>query len=199
MKAAKQFYVLAGMALCLLAACSGPEQFKAVERICVPEMTKAEVMQTAEDVLGQMYFDIDKADVNSGFIRTKPLQGAQFFELWRSDNVGARNSAEANLQSIRRTVELQINEENVEEGNKLCIRCDAKTQRLNMPEREVTSSARAYEMYSKSQRSMQKLSLEPEQRKQMLWVDLGPDKELATEILKRIEEAIAQKRKEPKL
>lgn len=187
------------VALCLLAGCSKPEQFKTAEQICVPQTSKVEVMQTVEDALGQMHFSIEKSDVENGFVRTRPLQGAQFFEFWRSDNVGGRNSAEANLHSIRRIVELQISEPSSEERGKLCIRCNVKTQRLNLPEREIRSSARAYEMFSRSQRSMQRLHIDPKQRKDMFWVDLGLDEKLATRILKRIESQIAQRQKETKL
>ena len=62
-----------------------------------------------------------------------------------------------------------------------------------MPERETTSSTRAYEMFSKSSPSMQKLKLNKEQKTDVAWVELQPDKQLATEILKRIEESIGQR------
>jgi hypothetical protein len=38
---------------------------------------------------------------------------------------------------------------------------------------------------------MQKLRLRPEQKKQMAWLELGNDTQLATLILKRMEEQIA--------
>jgi len=199
MKAIKQSFFLARIALCFLVGCCGPEKSKVVEQICVPEISKVEVMQAAEDVLGQLNFSIEKSDANSGFIKTRPLQGAQFFELWRGDNVGCRNSLEANVQNIRRVAELQMNQAGGEAGNKLCISCDVKTQRLSLPEREVSSSARAYGMFSKSQKTIQRLNLDPEQKKQMLWIDLGSDPKLATKILKRIEKKIAQRQKAPKL
>ena len=63
-------------------------------------------------------------------------------------------------------------------------------QRLALPERQISSSTRAYEMFSRSTSSMQSLKLNPEQKADMAWVDLGNDKRLATEILKRIKERI---------
>jgi len=175
--------VSACMAFCLLAGCAKQQQFKAVEQICVPGTDKLQAMQAAEDVLGKMHFTIDKADAEQGLIRTRPLPGAQFFEFWRSDSVGAFNSTEANLHSIRRVVELDIGQQ----GGQLCIGCNVKVQRLSLPERQVSSSARAYRMFSQSSRSMQRLKLSREQKKGMAWVDLGNDIVLATEILKRIE------------
>jgi len=169
-----------------LAGCANQQQFKALEQICVPDTGKTEAMQIAEDVLGQMHFAIDKADADQGLIRTRPLPGAQFFELWRIDNVGAFNSAEANLHSIRRIVELDISQQ----GEKLCVGCNVNVQRMFLPEQQVTSTARAYELFSRSTQAIQTLKLHPEQKKGVAWVDLGKDTKLATKILKRIEKQI---------
>jgi len=178
--------VLACVAFCFLAGCAEQQQFKTVEQICVPGTTKAEAMQAAEDVLGKMHFTIDKADAEQGLIRTRPLPGAQFFEFWRSDNVGAFNSTEANLHSIRRVAELNISQQ----GGQLYIGCNVKVSRLSLPEQQISSSARAYRMFSQSSPAMQILALHPQQKKGMAWVDLGNDTMLATEILKRIEKHV---------
>ena len=140
-------------------------------------------MEAAEDVLCKMHFTIEKADIESGFIRTRPLSGAQFFEFWRSDNAGSFNAVEANLHTIRRIAELNISQQN----GRVCIGCNVKTERLSLPEREVISSSRAYEMFSQSGPLRQRLALNPEQKRGMVWVDLGKDAWLETEILKRIE------------
>ena len=187
--------VLACVALCFLAGCAEQQQFKAVEQICVPDTGKAEAMQAAEDVLGKMHFTIDKADAERGLIRTRPLPGAQSFEFWRSDNVGAFNSAEANLHSIRRVAELDI----TRQGGQLYIGCNVKVSRLSLPEHQISSSARAYQMFSQSSSAMQRLELHPQQKKGMAWVDLGNDTRLATEILKRIEKQINRRERREKI
>jgi hypothetical protein len=143
-------------------------------------------MEIAEDVLAKMHFAIEKADVGSGVIRTRPLPGAQLFEFWRSDNVGADNCLQANLHTIRRTVELDVSQR----GEELCIGCDVRVQRLSLPERDISSSARAYEMFSRSSPSLQTFEFHPEQSKGMAWVDLDKDMRLAAEILRRIEKRI---------
>ncbi len=169
---------------------------------------KLQAMETAEDVLAKMHFTIEKADTDPatlgidtphwrGFIRTRPLSGAQLFEFWRSDNVGADNWLESNLHSIRRVVELTISEQEEgppQNGNRLCINCEVQKYRLSMPEHQVSSSARAYKMFSESNSAFQNLRLNPEQKAGMAWIDLGKDKQLAAEILKRIEEQIDSKR-----
>jgi len=193
----KSFYFafLACAVLFLLPGCAETRQFKAVEQICVTDADKVTAMQQTEEVLGKMHFTIEKSDVEQGLIRTRPLAAAQAFEFWRSDNVGAFNNAEANLHSIRRTVEVNVSQQ----AEKLCIGCNVKTQKLNLPESQISSSSQAYSMFSKSCPSIQKLVLNPTQKSGMCWVDLGQDNRLAAEILNRIEKKMRQPRKEKSL
>lgn len=175
----------------ILVGCAKQQQFKTVEQICVPDMGQAKAMRTGEDVLGKMHFTIEKADAEQGFIRTRPLSGAQFFEFWRTDNVGAFNFAEANLHTTRRTVELQIDQQ----GEKICIGCDVNVQRLSLPEHQFVGRSRVHEMFAEGSTKMQMLKLHPGQMKDTAWVDLGKDTKLATAILKRIEKQIAKRQK----
>jgi len=181
-------YVLMACAI-ILAGCAKQQQYEIVEQICVPDMPKARAMQIAEDVLAKMHFVIEKADPQTGFIRTKPLPGAQFFEFWRKDNVGPENAALANLHTIRRVVELNFSPD---EG-KLRIDCGAQAYRLSLPQPQSTSRAQTPGIFSESSQSMQVLQLrrpDSEQGQAAAWVDLGQDKQLATKILKRIEERL---------
>jgi hypothetical protein len=175
-------------ALLFLAGCAKPNRNETVEPICPAGIDKQQAMQIAEDVLGKLHFSIDKSDANLGVIKTRPLAGAQFFEFWRKDNVGSFNSSEANLHSIRRIAELNIKQQDTH----LCISCNVNTQRLNLPEQELRSNARAYDLFSQSSRTEQRLILNPEQKRGMVWVNLGNDTKLATVILKRIENKIAK-------
>ncbi len=183
---------------CMLMAAGCAQQNSTPPRVKVQDHTlyvkrdqgvgTADLMEVAEDVLARMYFIIDKADTDRGLIRTRPLPGAQFFEFWRSDNVGADNALAANLHTIRRTVTLDISQQN----EQLCIGCNVQVQRLSLPERQVSSSARVYGMFSQSSQSLQRLKLNPEQKQQMAWIDLGRDSRLEAEILKRIETGIVR-------
>ena len=78
--------------------------------------------------------------------------------------------------------------------NRLCINCDVQKYRLSLPEHQVSSSARAYEMFSESSPALQNLRLNPEQKAGMAWIDLGKDRQLATKILKSIEQQIVSER-----
>jgi hypothetical protein len=150
------------------------------------ESKTAYLMKVAEDVLAEMHFAIEKADVRNGLIRTRPLPGAQFFEFWRNDNVGIDNAIAANIHTIRRIVTIDINQQ----GPQIHIVCEVHTQRLSLPERPVNSSTGVYGMFSQSSPLLQRLILNPEQAKRMTWIDLGRDSRLEVEIIKRIETRI---------
>jgi hypothetical protein len=165
------------------AGCAEQQQYSAKEPLLIENIGKLRAMEIAEDVLVKMNFTIDKANGENGFIKTKPLPGAQFFEFWRSDNVGADNWLQNNLHSIRRLVELNINERNKD----LYINCDVQVHRLSIPERDVSSGSHVYNLFSPSSQALQIIQLHPEQQEDMAWIDLGKDRPLAAEILRRIE------------
>ena len=181
-------YALIACAL-VFAGCGQQQRAAVTGPISVADIGKAETMEVAEDVLARMHFTIEKADVPSGLIQTRPLPGAQFFEFWRSDNVGGKNSLQANLHTIRRTVELDISQH----GDQLQIGCDVRVQRLSLPERDVSSSARVYGMFTRSTPSLQKMRFDTAQEKEIAWIDLDNDARLAAEILKRIEKRLTSR------
>ena len=175
----------AGVALALLAGCATPRN-QATEpgqdALRLSNVSVADAMTAAEDVLGRMHFVLEKADRQQGLIRTKPLSGAQLLEFWRSDNVGPAQTLEANLHTLRRSVELQFRPGE----DHLAIDCTVKVQRLSLPENEVASVSQAYRIYSRSTPTVQRLELEPWQEEGLAWIDLGDDPLLAQRILKRI-------------
>ena len=170
----------------MFSGCAGTRQYETVEQIRIKNKDILDAMEAVEDVLTEMHFTIDKADTESGYIRTRPLPGGQFFEFWRCDNIGADSFLESNLHTIRRTVELEV----IRPGEDLIIDCDVNVQRLSLPERDITSSARVYQMFSRSKESLQRLKLNPYQKRNMAWIDLGTDERLTTEILRRIEKRV---------
>ncbi len=159
---------------------TGPEQ--PAQPMCTADAEAEAVMASAEHVLGQMHFAIDKADVRQGYIRTRPLTGAQLFELWRKDNVGQFNTAEANLQTVRRTVEINVSRED----GQVCADCVVTVERMSLPQREAVSTSHASAMFTRSSPSFQQLELNPEQQEDMTWIELGRDGRLEAEILRQL-------------
>lgn len=183
---------LAGVALSLGCASqpAGPER---VQAVCPVGTTTAQAINAAHDVLAGMHFPIEKLDADQGILRTRPLRAGQFFEFWQDDNVGAFNTAEANVQSIRRIVEIRVKPQAEDASSSqstasgLSIECDVQVQRLALPGNEAASMSQAYRIHTRSQPNVQILDVTPQQRKGMAWIDLGPDPQLAAEIVTRIE------------
>jgi len=184
--AGHRLFLLAGcVALGLWAGCATTparqEQRAEVEQVCATNIDKSQAVQIAEDVLAEMHFALEKADADTGLIRTRPLAAAQFFEFWRTDNVGPFNAALANLHSIRRTAEVRIQQQ----GDRVFIRCDVQIQKLSLPGHEPAGTTAA---------PTKRLSLSPEQGKGLTWIDLGKDALLSAEILNHIQKHILARR-----
>ena len=182
------------LSLLLVAGCATPQQQPAPKdgSVNIADISVAEAMAVAEAALSRMQFAIEKADPEQGVIRTKPLTGAQFFEFWRSDNVGPVQAIEANLHTLRRSVELRLQPN----GNQVRVDCRVHVQRLSLPANEVASVSQAYRMYSASTRTIQRLELEPAQQEGFAWIDLGEDPALAERILKHVIERIQPQEKD---
>jgi len=160
-----------------------------VQMVCESSATTAEVIQAAESVLTRMHFSIEKLDAEQGIVKTRPLRGAQLFEFWRSDNASSYGCQEANLQSVRRTVELRVKTEGGGVSGP-CVECAVSVQRLSLPENEVAGTSEAYRIHSRSTTTLQRIEVSPEQRRAMTWIDLGKDPDLAAKILERVEQRL---------
>jgi hypothetical protein len=173
--------------------------------LCEGSVTTAEAIQAAEYVLTRMHFAIEKLDAEQGIVKTRPLRGAQFFEFWRSDNANSNDWEEANLQSIRRTVELRVKNEAVDRrpeaggadslppapSGPLCLECVVSVQRLDLPENEVAGASEGYQVRSRSTAALERIQISPRQRRAMTWIDLGEDRDLAARVLDRIAKTLA--------
>ena len=182
-------YLITVVVLFGLAGCGNENQVAVNGPICLQTADKGRIMEIAEDVLMRMNFVIEKYDAETGFIKTRPLRGGQIFEFWRRDNADAAAAAEANLHSIRRTVQLNISES----GHQLCAKCDVGIQRLSLPEKEIFGTARLVGTFTgsnkrrSSSKIRQRLTLNPEREAGMAWIDLGSDAALERKILTLIE------------
>ncbi|MFA5783583.1 MAG: hypothetical protein WC962_01760 [Phycisphaerae bacterium] len=178
--------LFAGLGLMIFAVGCGPAPVQTTAPVCVPGEQVETVMADAQAVLERMQFKVEKADIEQGYIRTRPLTGAQFFEFWRDDNVGQYNTAEANLQTVRRTVEINVSREQ----GQVCADCIVTVERMSLPEREAVSTSRSASLFTKSSSGVQRLQLNPDQQKGMTWMDLGRDGRLEAEILKRLNKSL---------
>ena len=188
MNKTKSLVILVCGSVLMVCGC-GKQQTQPVEKLCLTNLDKKTAMEKSGKALSGMNFTIEKFDVEQGYISTRPIAGAQWFEFWKSDNAGSYNASESNIQSIRRTAELNFSGEN----NNICIDCNVLTQRLYMPPRENTAETKAYDMFTKSGESRQTLTLNKDQIDEMQWIDLGNDFPLAEKILQKIKKQASKK------
>ena len=190
MKKGKFIYLMASVGLFAVSGCGSSVQVASSEPLCMKSVRKAQVMEVCEDILVRKQFVIEKYDLANGFIRTRPLSGKQMFEFWRSDNAGSFNSAESNIQSIQRSVIINI----LEGENQLCIDCDVSVQRLSIPEQQIWGTSHIAGMFTHSSSSLQRLRLHLKSNQKedtaIAWIDLGSDGALESVILEQIEKKI---------
>ncbi len=175
----------------VLAAVSGCARQQAVDPqpLLISNLNKAQVVSVAEDVLADMHFTIEKADADAGYLKTRPLRGGQFFELWRSDNASAYQGAQSNIHSIQRTAEVNVSEA---DGG-LRVDCAVRVRRLSLPENDEITMSRASAMFTTSSARLQELRLNPDQAARMEWIEISPDDALAARILERIQQRIGSR------
>lgn len=169
----------------LLGGCGKKQQFEP-KPVCLAGTDIDFAMRQTEKALLKMNFVVEKADAESGLMRTRPLSSGQFFEFWRKDNRNSYSRSMANLHTLQRTAELSFDRKN----GQLCIDCRVKVERLSIPEEEIDSSAKAYCMFSESSESTQTLILGKDQEKDMAWINLGRDNGLESYILEKINKQI---------
>jgi hypothetical protein len=158
--------------------------------MCLEGISQAQLMKTAEQVLENMCFQLEKYDTDAGYIRTRPLRAGQFFEPWRSDNISGGDVAEANLQSLQRLAELHFTPQSAA----VCIECSVQVRRLSIPPEPLRGMAFAAGLYAESTRTSQSLRLEPGQSEKMDWVELGYDRNIEARILSKIKQRVQKTR-----
>jgi hypothetical protein len=177
-----------------------------VQILCPDGAATAAVIGAAENILRRMHFAIEKLDVQQGLVKTRPLRGAQVFEFWRTDNASALGCAEANVQSIRRTVQLRVRTEGrgqrtedggqkTEQGDaaQLRVECAVSVQRLSLPEDEIVGTSEAYRLHLGISPAWQRIGVGPQPRRRMTWIDLGEDRDLAARILAHVEQRLQRR------
>jgi hypothetical protein len=169
-----------------LVGCAGSS--KVVQQpVTLNDISKQTAMELSEKTLVAMQFGIEKYDAANGVIRTRPLRGKQFFEFWRRDNASAFDSAESNIQSIQRTIELTF----AEDQKKVSISCGSSVQRLSLPEVPIQGYSTSPALYTSSDRREQRLMVTKKDRQEdPQWIDLGRDAALESKVLDQIQCAI---------
>lgn len=145
---------------------------------------KTHIIHTAQEVLRQMAFEIEKVDPDAGYLRTRPLRAGQFFEVWRQDNASWHTYARANLDTLRRIVEIQVKQDNQ-------IECAVMLEKLYIPAVALRGATQYGHLYTRSSSSsILSLALDPQLVQNAEWISLGQDEPLQQRILQRIQKKL---------
>ncbi len=144
-------------------------------------------MQEAEDMLFRMNFVIEKFDPDSGVILTRWLYGAQFFQFWRGDTVGKFNTAESNMHSISRQVEMEFSSE----GGQVCIDCRVNMRRFSVVDDNIRGMAWVDSLVTGGDIDEQEIRLSED--KEYNWIDLGRDGNLERKLLDIMKKRLNEK------
>ena len=184
-------FKLLGLVLAVVVLISGCGQRSRTESpppLCMAGGEVEAVMKDCEKVLGEMDFRIAKFDLQLGVIRSKPLEGGQFFELWRKDNADRYEKGLSNLHSVRREVQLTIGRS---DGGGVCVDCQVMLSRFSIPEKQLGNTGKAYNMISENPDDRAGFIIEQQQREEAEWIQLRRDAALEVKILERIEKKIS--------
>lgn len=166
----------------LFSSCGSQQQVASDGTLYLPNTPTVQVMAAAQSVLLKMHFDIEKHDTEAGYIRTRPLSGAQFFEVWKQDNASAASAVQANLYSLRRIVELEFTPQNTATRVQCCVR----VLRLSVPEKPIEGAGRMGGIHTESSTRYQTLEVNRDKQAQIEWIDAGRDYDLEQKILSRV-------------
>lgn len=166
----------------VFSGCASQGQVVSTDPLCVPDTSVTRSMEAASAALKSIRFQIEKYDEKAGYIRTRPLSGGQFFEFWQHDNASAFAAAQSNLQSVQRTVEIEV----YPSGSTTCVRCSVQVMRLSVPEQPICSMIMLPHALTGVSGDDQMLSISSARAEQVEWLDAGYDRALENKILKKI-------------
>ena len=134
-------------------------------------------------------FRLDRVDRRNGVIRTYPATSGQWFEFWRGDVVGARQSAQSNLQTVRRRVRLAM----TPLADERCrLECTVVVEQLHAEGSVVSGTVRARDIFDGAAGRIPALTIRNSPGRSVEWGEIATDPALANDILHSIKNALKQ-------
>lgn len=155
---------------------------------CIPE----QLWLHSQAELKSRGFDLDIVDRRHGLIQTFPRTSSQWFEFWARDVVTDYARAEASVQSVRRSVRIEMH---ATADDQCTLACRVDVERLVAGRANVSGTVRANSVFSRLGGRMPTLSDRRNDRRGRQWVSLGRDQALEDDILRAIGAAMARQRR----
>lgn len=141
-------------------------------------------------LLREFDFVPQRVDRTAGEIVTLPTTSGQWFEFWRGDVIGAYQSLESSLHTVRRSVAINLaRDAEGPEGDYRVAVTVAKT-RYSAPDRQVTTPSGALAIYSDRLPTTEGLKKSATRGEH--WVELGRDGLLEARLLARLRRLAAE-------
>ncbi len=122
----------------------------------------------------------------TGEIVSHPTTSGQWFEFWRQDARGGYQVLESSLHTVRRTIHINITPaddgETTGAGEVYSVAVEVDKERLNAPERQITTTSGALSLYSPRVPTVEGTR----GSRGLQWVALGRDPVLEAYLLKRL-------------
>jgi len=149
-----------------------------------PDSDRADrLWSTAQEVLREHRFALDRVDRGAGVITTRPEGSQHFFEFWRHDVDTWSDRWEATMNSIRRWVEVTIRP--AEDGIESEIAVVVHKERISSADRQFNNTGAAFQFFGSSLPSTAGKPIDPAADR---WLSLGRDPAMELRLLNRIVE-----------
>ncbi len=146
------------------------------------------VWERAVDVIHDFNFEIERENRLGKVIQTAPKVGASLLEPWHKDAVGFSNRLEGTLQSVRRTVQISMQQQ--EQGGGFVVTVAAYKEIEDLPGLAANSPGAA--TFQESQPLNRDLNPVVGQSAPSLWIPAGRDPLLEQAILAKLHAAYSQ-------
>ncbi len=146
------------------------------------------VWERAIDVLHDFNFEIERENRLAKVVQTSPKVGASLFEPWHKDAVGYASRLEGTLQSVRRTVQISMQQH--EQGGGYLVTVAAYKETEDLPGLAANSPGAA--TFEESQPLSRDLNPVVGQSTPSRWIPAGRDPLLEQAILAKLHSVYSQ-------
>ncbi|QDT35473.1 hypothetical protein Mal48_47500 [Thalassoglobus polymorphus] len=146
------------------------------------------VWERAIDVLHDFNFEIERENRLAKVVQTSPKVGASLFEPWHKDAVGYSSRLEGTLQSVRRTVQISMQQN--EQGGGYLVSVAAYKEKEDLPGIAANSPGAA--TFEESKPLNRDLNPVVGQSSPSRWIPAGRDPLLEQAIIAKLHSVYSQ-------
>ncbi len=146
------------------------------------------VWERAIDVLHDFNFEIERENRLAKVVQTSPKVGASLFEPWHKDAVGYSSRLEGTLQSVRRTVQISMQQN--EQGGGYLVTVAAYKEKEDLPGIAANSPGAA--TFEESKPLNRDLNPVVGQSSPSRWIPAGRDPLLEQAIIAKLHSVYSQ-------